>query len=104
VETAASYEARFAPPPYPAVMETTASYEARFSAITLLDPVTTIGSVSGRGGLSARPEGVGGPLLDGGGLPGVALSTSLAGRFSLPALWRDEELAERRRSCTLCWL
>jgi len=41
VETAASYEARFAPPPYPAVMETTASYEARFSAITLLDPTVS---------------------------------------------------------------
>jgi hypothetical protein len=43
-----------------------------------LTPVTPICSVSGCGGLSARPEGVGGTLFDGGGLPRVPLSPSLA--------------------------
>jgi hypothetical protein len=59
-----------------------------------LTPVTTICSVFGRGRLSAEPAGVGDTLFDRGGLPGILVSTSLAGGLSLPALRREKELAE----------
>lgn len=60
---------------------------------TYLTPVATTCSAFGRGRLSARPAGVGGPLFDQGGSPGVSVGTSMARRFSLSAL-RGEELAE----------
>ena len=58
-----------------------------------LTQVTTTCSVSGRGGLSARPVGTGGPVFDRGGLPGVSVSTALAGWLRVPALWRAEGVA-----------
>ena len=58
-----------------------------------LTQVTTSCSVFGRGGLSARPAGVGGPVFDRGGLPGVPVSTALARWFRVPALRKPEGVA-----------
>ena len=51
-----------------------------------LTPVATTCSVSGHGGLSTGSTGVGGPLFERGGLPGISVSTSLAGGISLSSL------------------
>lgn len=61
-----------------------------------LTQVTTTCSVSGGGRLSARSAGAGAPLFDRGGLPGVFVSTSLAGRILLPTLRESEGLAGLR--------
>jgi len=61
-----------------------------------LTQVTTTSSFSCCGRLSAGPAGTGAALLDRGGLPGVSVSTSLAGWILLPALWRPEGLASFR--------
>lgn len=55
-----------------------------------LTQVTTTCSVSGRGGLSARLGGVGGPVFVRRGVPDVPVSTALAGWLRVPALWRAE--------------
>jgi len=58
-----------------------------------LTQVTTTCSVSGRGGLSKRAVGAGGPVFDRGGLSGVSVSTALASWLRVPALWRAEGVA-----------
>jgi len=47
----------------------------------------------GRGGLSARSAGVGGPVFDRGGLPDVPVSTALARWLRMPALRQPEGVA-----------
>ena len=51
-----------------------------------LTQVTTTCSVLGRGGLSPRPAGDGGPVFDRSGLSGVSVSAALARRLRVPAL------------------
>jgi len=58
-----------------------------------LTQVTTTCSVSGGGRLSARFAGAGASLFNRGGLPGVFVSTALAGRFLLPTLRGSEGMA-----------
>ena len=58
-----------------------------------LTQVTTTCSVSGCGRVSARSTGAGAPLFDRGSLPGVFVSTSLAGRILLPTLRESEGMA-----------
>jgi hypothetical protein len=53
------------------------------------------------GGFPAGFTGIRGALLDGGGLPRVSVSAPLARRFLLPALWREEELADLQRSAAM---
>jgi len=50
-------------------------------------------SVLGCGGLSAKFAGVGGPVFDRGGLPGVPVSTALARWFRVPAMRKPEGVA-----------
>ena len=89
-------------------METTASYEARFSAITLLDQVTTIGSVAVYekvgGGLSANPGGTRSSIQPRAGLPGLSVSPALARRVSLFALPRDQSVAAANGALAMCQL
>ena len=61
-----------------------------------LTQVTTTCSVSGGGRLSARFAGAGASLFDRGGLPGVFVSTPLAGRILLPTLRGSEGLWSQR--------
>src|SRR5260370_13272162 len=58
-----------------------------------LTQVATTCSVSGGGRLSARSAGAGASLFNRGGLPGVFVSTALAGRILLPTLRGSESMA-----------
>lgn len=58
-----------------------------------LTQVTATRSVSGGGRLSARSSGAGAPLFNRCGLPGVFVSTPLAGRILLPTLRGAESMA-----------
>src|SRR5665213_1568716 len=61
-----------------------------------LTQVTTTGSMRGDGRLAAEPDGVGGEIIKGRGLPGVAGAASLAGGVPLPALRRGQVVAGTR--------
>lgn len=69
-----------------------------------LTKVTTTCSVFGRGGLSTRPAGAGGPVFDRGGLSGVSVSTALASWLRVPALWRAEGVAGVGAAVGVLWV